>query len=61
MDRGQSAHDRVIANLDVPGERAVVRKNDRIAHGAIVADVAVSEKISAIADACFAVARSCCD
>ncbi len=54
MDRGQAAHDRVVADLDVPGQGSVVGKNDRVADRAIVADVAVGEKISAIADARFA-------
>ena len=61
MDRGQSTHDRVVADLHMAGERSVVRKNDFIADGAIVPDVAVGEKISAVADACFSFARSCCD
>jgi hypothetical protein len=54
MDRGQAAHDRVVANLDMSGECPVVRKNDCVPNHAIVSDMAVSEKVSAIADAGFA-------
>src|SRR6266699_3221820 len=52
----ESAHDRVIAHLNMPGESAIVREHHRIADCAIVADVTVSEKISAIANARFAIA-----
>ena len=38
-------------------QRTVVGENDVIAHGAIVPNMAVSEKIPAIADVCFAFAR----
>ena len=38
-------------------QRAVVGENDVIAHGAIVPNMAVSEKIPAITDECFAFAR----
>ena len=44
----------LIADLHMPGERAVVRKNDVVPNRAIVPDVAVGEKISAVADARFA-------
>src|SRR5438094_10554321 len=40
----------------MPGESAIVREDHRIADRAIVADVTVSEKISAIANARFAIA-----
>ena len=57
MHRGQPAHDGVIADLHMPGERSVIRKNYPVAHVAIVTDVAVSQKIPAIADARFSFAR----
>ena len=38
-------------------QRAVVGENDVIAHGAIVPNMAVSEKIPAITDVRFAFAR----
>ncbi len=56
MDRGQAAHDRAVADLDVAGEGAVVRENDAVADEAIVPDMAVGEKISTAADAGFAIA-----
>ena len=51
MDRRQAADDRVIAYLDMTSERPVVRENDRVADRAIVPDVGVGEKISAVTDA----------
>ena len=59
MHRGESADDRVIADLHMAGKRAVVGENDLVADGAIVRDVAVGEEIATVADACFALA-SCC-
>jgi len=52
MHGGESAHDRMIANLDVTGESAVCsRTTTEIAHGAIVADVAVGpEKFPRLAE-----------
>jgi len=50
MDRGQTAHDRVVTDLDVPGESSVIGKYDRVADLAVMTDMAVSEKISAVAD-----------
>ena len=57
MHGGESAHHRVIPHLNVAAQCAVVRENDAITHGAIVADMTVSEKVSAIADPRLAFAR----
>ena len=38
-------------------QRAVVGKDDVIAHGAIVPNMAVSEKVPVITDVCFAFTR----
>ena len=50
MHRRQAADHRVVADLDVPGQRAVVGKNHVVAHDAIVRDVAVGEEVAAVAD-----------
>ena len=47
----------MISDLHVPAQGAVVGENNVIADGAVVSDMTVSEKISAIADSCFAFAR----
>src|SRR5882724_13629401 len=63
MHRCEPAHHRMGSNLDVAAQCAVVGKNDVIAHGAIVSDVTVGEKISVIADSRFAFAGGaavCC-
>ena len=57
MHCGKAAHDRVIAYLHMAGQRPVIREDNGVAHRAIVTDVTVSEKISAIADA--RLARPC--
>ena len=54
MNGGEPAHDRVIAHLDVARERTVVRKHHRVADVAIVPDMAVGQKISAMTDPRFA-------
>src|SRR5205823_10416658 len=51
------AHHRVISYLNVATQRAVIRKDDAVAHGAIVTDMAVGEEVSAITDSRFAFAR----
>ena len=56
MDRSETTNDRVVADRDVSGECPVIGKNDGIADRAIVADVAVSEKIPAITNARLACA-----
>src|SRR5262249_11327864 len=53
----KAAHYRVVSHLNVTGQCAVIGENDMVAHAAIVADMAVGEKISAIADPGFAFAR----
>ncbi len=50
MDRREPADDRVIAHFHMPGERAVVGKNDVVPDDAVVRDVRVGEEISAAAD-----------
>jgi len=44
----------MISDLHMTAQGAVVGENDVIAHGAIVSDMTVSEKISAITDPRFA-------
>src|SRR5207302_6893902 len=56
MDGGEPAHHSVVANLDVAGERPVIRKDNFVSNRAIVTDVTVGEKISATADLGLAVA-----
>src|SRR6266404_3729884 len=50
MHGGEAAHHRVVTNLDMAGERAVVRKNHFVSNLAIVPNVTVSEKASPAAD-----------
>ena len=57
MDRCEAAHHGMVSHLDVAAQCTVVGKNDAISHGAIMPDVTVSEKVSAIADSRFAFAR----
>src|SRR5207247_2465469 len=57
MHRCEAAHHRMVSYLHVAAQCAVVGKNDVIAHGAIVSDVTVSEKVSWIADWRFAFGR----
>jgi len=54
MHGGEPAHHRVISHLNMTSQSAVVGENDVIADRAIVPNMAVSEKIAAIADARFA-------
>ena len=56
MHRRESADDGMIADLNMAGQRPVIGENDRIADVAIVRDVAVGEKVSAVAHSCFALA-----
>src|SRR5579864_3552224 len=56
MNGGQAAHDRVVANLHMAGERSVVGENNFISNGAIMTDVAVGQKIPAATDASFTIA-----
>ena len=53
MDRGESADHGVVADLDVSGQRAVVREDHLVANDAVVRDVGVSEEVAAAADDCF--------
>ena len=53
----EAAHYRVVSHLNVTGQCAVIGKNYVVAHAAIVPDMAISEKISAVADSRFAFAR----
>ena len=48
MNCRQATHDRVIVDPDVAGECAVVRKDNSVPNNAIVSDMAVGEKISAV-------------
>ncbi len=57
VDGGQAADDRVVLDLDVAGDGAVVGKNHGVAHHAIVRDVAVRQEISSAADARAGVRR----
>ena len=57
MHGGQSAHDGVVADLHMTRECSIVRKHDIVSDRAIVADVTVSQKISAITDARSSLAR----
>src|SRR3981081_4532149 len=57
MHSGETAHDGVVAHFYVTSECPVIGKNNFVAHGAIVANMTVGQKISAITDARFAVAR----
>src|SRR5439155_22950848 len=57
MHGSESAHHGMISHLHMTAQGAVVRKNHVIAHGAIVPDMTVSEKISMIADPRFALGR----
>ena len=52
MHRRQSAENREVPDLDVPGEGAVVGKNHLVPHRAIMRHVDVSEKVSAISNPC---------
>ena len=47
----------MISYLNVAAQRAVIRKDNAVAHGAIVTDMTVGEEVSAIADSRFALAR----
>ena len=46
----------MIVDPNVAGQRAVVGKDNRISHNAIVPDVAIGEKISAVGNLCLAIA-----
>src|ERR1700719_4228756 len=56
MDRGKSAHHCVVADAPVAGECAVVGKDNFVSNGAIVADMAIGEKISPAPNLCLSVA-----
>ena len=56
MNCGQATHDRVIVDPNVAGERAVVRKDNSVPNDAIVPDMAIGEKISAVGNLCFPIA-----
>ena len=51
VDSGEATDDDMILDRDMPGDGAVIRKNDVIADRAIVSDVRVGEEISVMADA----------
>src|SRR6266536_6398567 len=53
----EAAHYRVVSDLNVAGQCAVIRENDVIANSAIVSDMTVREKISGVADLRFTFAR----
>src|SRR5207248_6181481 len=53
---GEAADDGVIAHLHVPGQGAVIRKNNVVSNYAIVCNVAVGEEGAAVADPRFALA-----
>src|SRR6266403_2964493 len=57
MYGSEPAHHGMISDLNVPAQRAVIRKNDAVADGAIMTDMTVSEEVSAITNARFALAR----
>ena len=57
MHSCEAAHHRMVSYLNVAAQCTVVGKNDVIAHSAIVPDMTVSEKISAITDPRFAFGR----
>jgi hypothetical protein len=52
----EAAHYRVVSDLNVAGQCAVVGENDMVANSAIVPNMTVSEKISGVADPRFALA-----
>ena len=56
MNGGQATHDRVIVNPDVAGERAIVRKDNRILNDAIVANMTIGEKVPSIRNLRLAIA-----
>jgi hypothetical protein len=49
----EASHYRVVSNLNVAGQCAVVGENDVVANSAIVSNMTVSEKISGVADPRF--------
>ena len=53
----EASHYRVVSNLNVSSQCAVVGENDVVADAAVVPDMTVCEKISAVADPRFAFAR----
>ena len=53
MDRRQPADDSMITHLNVTREGAVIRKDDRVSDGAIVADMRISEEVSADSQPAF--------
>src|SRR5207248_7642978 len=57
VNGGEPAHDRVIAHLNVAREGAVVRKHHLVPDVAIVANMAVGEKISAMPNPRLAIRR----
>ena len=47
----------MVANKDVPCKGPIVREHYRVAHFAIMPNMAVGKEVPAIPDACFACAR----
>ena len=58
MDRGETAHHRIVADLNVTSECSVVGEDDFVSDSAIVTNVAISQKNSAIPHPRFSFARS---
>jgi hypothetical protein len=54
MHGGQAAHHRVVAYLDMAGQRSIIRKDNLISDLAIMSDMTVGEKVSAMANGGFA-------
>ena len=52
----EASHYRVVSNVNVSGQCAVIGKNDVVANSAIVSDMTICEKISVVADPRFAFA-----
>ena len=57
MHRSEPAHDGVIANLNMTSQSSIVREHNRVADCAIMTDVTIGEKISAVAHTRLAVVR----
>ncbi len=50
MNSGEPTDDDMVLYCDMPGDSAVIRKNDMVADGTIVRDVGVGEKVSVMTD-----------
>src|SRR5207253_2453289 len=56
MHRSEPAHDSVITDFNMTSQSSIIREHNRVADCAIMTDVTIGEKISAVAHPCFAVA-----